>query len=217
MSRPPPAVRHLTGAPDFTFKAVGEALSSPNNRDPGEVAVEAARLVSRAIDRLSLGAAWIADWLVLLACLTSAGNALIRYTFNYSSNAFLEIQWYMFGALVFLGASYTFRMNEHVRVDLIYSSLSEEKQVWIDIVGLILFFLPVIGYLTYLSLPLFTQSFRSGEMSNSAGGLILWPAKLLIPLGFALLFLQGISELIKRVLVVEGKMRLDVKYEKPVQ
>lgn len=173
--------------------------------------------LSRAVDRLSAGAAWIATWLVLFACVVSAGNAFIRYLFSYSSNAFLEIQWYMFGGLVLLGAAHTLRMNEHVRVDIFYSAISEEKQVWVDIVGFTLFFLPVMIFLTWLSLPLFTQSFRSGEVSNSAGGLILWPAKLLIPLGFALLTLQGVSELIKRILIVQGRMQLEVKYEKPIQ
>lgn len=179
--------------------------------------MERLKTVSAAIDRLSAAAAWIATWLVLFACVVSAGNAVVRYLFSYSSNAFLEIQWYMFGALVLLGTSYTLRMNEHVRVDLIYSSLSEERQIWVDIVGLVLFFLPVTSYLFWISVPLFTQSFRSGEMSNSAGGLIVWPAKLLIPLGFGLLTLQGVSELIKRVLALSGLIRLDVKYEKPVQ
>lgn len=172
---------------------------------------------SRAVDRLNAGAAWIATWLVLFACVVSAGNAVVRYLFSYSSNAFLEVQWYMFGAVVLLGAAYTLRMNEHVRVDLVYSSISEEKQVWVDIVGFVLFFLPVTLYLTWISVPLFTQSFRSQEMSSSAGGLIVWPAKLLVPLGFALLTLQGISELIKRIAIVQGRMRLEIKYEKPVQ
>lgn len=176
------------------------------------------RQVSRIIDAVSAGFAKVADWLVLLAVLVSAGNAVVRYIVpRYSSNALLEVQWYMFGALVLLGASYTLRMNEHVRVDLVYSSLSERAQVWVDIVGLVVFFLPVVIYLTWLSTPLFTQSFRSGEVSNSAGGLIVWPAKLMIPLGFGLLTLQGVSELIKRVLVLEGAMKLEAKYEKPLQ
>ncbi|MDB5590247.1 MAG: transporter small permease subunit [Enterovirga sp.] len=204
----------LTTAPHFTFKASLGGDRAPN-KDGGRVGVLLA--FSRAVDRLNAGAAWIATWLVLFACVVSAGNAIVRYLFSYSSNAFLEIQWYSFGALVFLGAAYTLRMNEHVRVDLVYSSLSEEKQVWVDIVGLVLFFLPVTAYLTWISIPLFTVSFRSGEVSSSAGGLTIWPAKLLIPLGFALLLLQGLSELIKRILTLQGRMQLDVKYEKPVQ
>ena len=172
---------------------------------------------SRAIDRLSAAAAVLADWLVLFAVLISAGNATIRYLFNMSSNGWLEIQWYMFGALVFLGAAHTLRMNEHVRVDLVFSSLSERGQTWIDVIGFTFFFLPVTLFLSWLSFPFFYQSFRSGEMSNSAGGLILWPAKMLVPLGFALLTLQGVSELIKRVLILQGRMSLEAKYEKPLQ
>lgn len=173
--------------------------------------------LSRAVDALSEGAGKVAEWLVLAACLVSATNAVVRYLFSYSSNGFLEVQWYMFGALVFLGAAHTLRMNEHVRVDLVYASVSERTQVWIDILGFVVFFLPVVGYLAYLSWPFFLQSWRSGEASNNAGGLILWPAKAILPLGFGLLFLQGVAELIKRVLVLHGDMRLEAKYEKPVQ
>ena len=175
------------------------------------------RLFSRAVDRMSGWAGAIASVLVLLACLVSAGNASIRYLFNYSSNGWLEIQWYMFGALVFLGAAHTLRMNEHVRVDLIFSSLSDRGQTWIDVIGFTFFFLPVTIFLFTLSVPFFLSSFRSGEVSSSAGGLILWPAKLLLPLGFGLLTLQGMSELIKRVLILQGRMSVEVKYEKPLQ
>lgn len=179
--------------------------------------MEALRLFSRSVDRLSGWAGAIASVLVLAACLVSAGNASIRYLFSYSSNGWLEIQWYMFGALVFLGAANTLRMNEHVRVDLVYSSLSVRNQTWIDVIGFVFFFLPVTMYLTRLSFPFFYQSLRSGEVSNSAGGLILWPAKMLIPLGFALLTLQGLSELVKRILVLQGRAELEVRYEKPLQ
>lgn len=179
--------------------------------------MEGLRSVYRAIDHVSAAFARIADWLILFAVLVSASNAIVRYLFSYSSNAFLEVQWYMFGAVVFLGASYTLRMNEHVRVDLVYSSLSERGQLWIDIVGFTIFFLPVMMYLTYLSWPFFYQSFRNGESSSSPGGLILWPAKMMVPLGFALLTLQGISELLKRILALEGAIEIDTKYEKPVQ
>ena len=179
--------------------------------------MEAFRLFSRSVDRLSGWAGAVASVLVLAACLVSAGNASIRYAFSYSSNGWLEIQWYMFGGLVFLGAAHTLRMNEHVRVDLLFSSLSERGQTWIDVIGFTLFFLPVTAYLTWMSFPFFYQSFRSGEVSNSAGGLILWPAKMLVPFGFGLLFLQGLSELIKRILVLQGEMQLEVKYEKPLQ
>lgn len=171
----------------------------------------------RSVDALTSAVGKFASWLVLAASLISAGNAAVRYAVNYSSNGLLEIQWYLFGAMVLLGASHTLRMNEHVRVDLFYSSRSERTQTWIDLVGFALFFLPVIGYLFWLSMPFFLQSWRNQEVSSSAGGLILWPAKLLLPLGFGLLWLQGLSELIKRVLVLQGAMSLETKYEKPLQ
>jgi TRAP-type mannitol/chloroaromatic compound transport system permease small subunit len=173
--------------------------------------------VSRAVDRLSAGAGRIADWLVLFACLISAGNAGMRYVFSYSSNGFLEIQWYLFGALVFLGASHTLRMNEHVRVDLVYSSVSDRARLWIDALGFVLFFLPVTIYLTWLAVPFARQSVISQEYSSNAGGLILWPIKLMVPIGFALLTLQGLSELIKRIAALHGDMTLDTHYEKPFQ
>ena len=173
--------------------------------------------LSRGIDRMSAGFAVIADYLVLFAVLISAGNAIMRYALNMSSNGFLEIQWYMFAAIVLLGASYTLRMNEHVRVDLIYSILSTKGRIVVDIFGFVVFFLPVIGYLFWLTYPFFWRSFVSGEGSMNAGGLILWPAKLTLPLGFALLFLQGVSELIKRVAALRGLVTLETKYEKPLQ
>jgi len=123
----------------------------------------------------------------------------------------------MFGALVFLGAAHTLRVNEHVRVDLVYSSVSDRARLWIDAIGFTLFLLPVCIILTYLSLPFFLDSFRSGEGSNNAGGLILWPIKLFLPLGFALLTLQGLSELIKRIAALRGDLTLDTHYEKPLQ
>ena len=171
----------------------------------------------RAIDAMSAAAGKLADWLVLFACLISAGNAGVRYIFSYSSNAFLEIQWHLFGALVFLGASYTLQMNEHVRVDLVYSSVSDRTRLWIDALGFSLFFLPVTLYLTWLSVPFAQQSEVSQEQSSNAGGLILWPIKLMVPIGFALLTLQGVSELIKRVAALQGDVTLDTHYEKPLQ
>ena len=172
---------------------------------------------SRAIDRLSAGAAFLADWLVLAAVLISAGNATIRYLFNMSSNGWLEIQWYMFGALVFLGASHTLKMNEHVRVDLVYSAVSDRARLWIDTIGFAVVFLPVVATLTLLSTPFFLNSWRQAEVSNNAGGLILWPIKLVLPLGFLLLLLQGVSELVKRIGALRGEVAIDAKYEKPLQ
>ncbi|MBC8129989.1 MAG: TRAP transporter small permease subunit [Rhizobiaceae bacterium] len=172
---------------------------------------------SRAVDRLTVGFAVVADYLVLIAVLVSAGNALVRYTLNMSSNGLLEIQWYMFAAIVLLGASYTLRKNEHVRVDVIYSLISERKRIFVDIFGFVVLYLPVIGYLFVLCFPFFWRSFVSGETSMNAGGLTLWPAKLMLPLGFGLLFLQGLSELIKRFAALQGLIVLETKYEKPLQ
>ncbi len=172
---------------------------------------------SRFIDEVSKRAGRIAEWLVLGACLISAGNATVRYLFSYSSNGLLEIQWYMFGALVFLGASHTLRENGHVRVDLVYSMISDRARLWIDAIGFILFLIPVCVFLTYLSVPFFIRSFQLGEFSNNAGGLIVWPIKLVLPLGFALLTLQGISELIKRLAALRGDLALNTHYEKPLQ
>jgi len=155
--------------------------------------------------------------MVLLSCLVSAGNALMRYAISYSSNAFLEIQWYMFGVMVLLGASHTLRMNEHVRVDIIYGIVSDRTRLWIDTLGLIIFLIPITAFLVWLSWPVFMESYRLQEMSQNAGGLIVWPIKLVLPLGFALLFLQGISELIKRLAALAGTIEIETKYEKPLQ
>jgi TRAP-type mannitol/chloroaromatic compound transport system permease small subunit len=154
---------------------------------------------------------------VLLSCLISAGNAFSRYAFGISSNAWLEIQWYMFGALVMLGASYTLKRNEHVRVDIVYSHVSTRRQIGIDIFGFILFMLPATLIMTYLSWPIFHNSWMLGEVSGNAGGLLRWPIKIFLPLGFALLTLQGISELIKRVAMLTGHMQADLHYERPLQ
>jgi TRAP-type mannitol/chloroaromatic compound transport system permease small subunit len=171
------------------------------------------RLVDAANERLSV----VADALVLLSCLISAGNAFSRYAFSISSNAWLEIQWYMFGALVMLGASYTLKKNEHVRVDIVYTNLPTRAQIWVDIVGTLLFLLPAAVILTYLSWPIFHNAWVMDEMSNNAGGLIRWPVKIFLPLGFGLLSLQGFSELVKRVAMLTGHMKADLHYERPLQ
>lgn len=170
-----------------------------------------------AVDRISDAAGYLAKWLVLFACLVSAGNAVVRYLFSFSSNGLLEIQWYMFGGIVLLGAAQTLRMNEHVRVDLLYSAVSDRARLWIDIFGFTVFLLPVAGYLVYLTWPFFYNSFRSGEVSMNAGGLILWPVKALLPAGFVLLFIQGLAELAKRIAGLTGAMRVDTHYEAPLQ
>ena len=173
--------------------------------------------LSRAIDALNERIAFIADWLVLLSCLISAGNAFSRYAFGISSNAWLEIQWYMFGAVVMLGTSYTLKRNEHVRVDIVYSNVSTRRQIGIDIFGAILFLLPATLIMCYLSWPIFYNAWHMGEMSANAGGLIRWPVKILLPIGFFLLSLQGISELIKRIAMITGHMKADLHYERPLQ
>jgi TRAP-type mannitol/chloroaromatic compound transport system permease small subunit len=179
--------------------------------------MQALLALSRVIDAVNEKLSWIADWLVFLSCLISAGNAFSRYAFSVSSNAWLEIQWYMFGAVVMLGTSYTLKRNEHVRVDIVYSNLSTRKQIAIDIFGGILFLLPATLIMAYLSWPVFYNSWVEGEISGNAGGLIRWPIKIFLPLGFALLSLQGISELIKRFAMLTGHMKADLHYERPLQ
>jgi TRAP-type mannitol/chloroaromatic compound transport system permease small subunit len=173
--------------------------------------------LSRLIDGMNERFGRIANWLVLFSCLISAGNALSRYALSASSNAWLEIQWYMFGAMVMLGASYTLRMNEHVRVDLIYGRMSTRVQLWIDILGGIFFLLPATVIIGWLSWPMFINSYRIDEMSNNAGGLLRWPIKIFVPLGFLLLTLQGLSEIIKRIGALTGHCPAPPHYEKPLQ
>jgi TRAP-type mannitol/chloroaromatic compound transport system permease small subunit len=156
------------------------------------------------MDRVSGAFGWVADWCVLLACAISAGNATMRYTINYSSNAWLEVQWYLFAGIVMLGASYTLVRNEHVRVDLVYGSLSTRGKLWVDVFGILLFLLPAMALLTWMTWPFFLDAFYRNEHSSNAGGLLRWPVKLLLPVGFLLLVLQGISELIKRVALLRG-------------
>ena len=161
--------------------------------------------LSRQIDALTERIGRSAIWIVLIVVLISAGNAIMRYAFNYSSNALLEIQWYLFGLLFLSCSGYTLLRNEHVRIDLLSSKLSKRGQAWIDILGIIFFLMPMAIAILVLSWPVFMHAFESGEMSNSAGGLIVWPARLMIPVGFALLIMQGVSELIKRIGFLQGR------------
>src|SRR5690349_10411962 len=172
---------------------------------------------SRVVDAFNERFGYVADALTLLSCLISAGNAFSRYAFSISSNAWLEIQWYMFAALVMLGASYTLKKNEHVRVDIVYSNFPTRWQIMVDIFGGIFFMLPAVVIMTYLSWPIFYNSWVEGEISGNAGGLVRWPVKIFIPLGFALLTLQGVSELIKRIAMLTGDMKADLHYERPLQ
>ncbi len=160
--------------------------------------------LSTWIDALNERIALAISWALLLAVLICAGNALVRYLLNTSSNAWLEIQWYLFGAIFLLTASYTLRRNEHVRIDVVVGRFTRRTQVWIDIAGFLLFLLPAALLILYLSVPYALDSISSREVSSNAGGLILWPAKLLIPVGFLLLTLQGLSELIKRIGFLRG-------------
>ena len=160
--------------------------------------------LSRAIDALNRRVGRSVLWLVLVAVLISAINAVTRKLFNLSSNAFLELQWYLFSAIFLLGAGYTLLHNEHVRIDVISARLSPRTRAAIDIVGTLFFLLPMALIILKLSWPLFVDAFWSGEVSSNAGGLTRWPVKLLIPAGFALLALQGVSELIKRIGFLQG-------------
>jgi TRAP-type mannitol/chloroaromatic compound transport system permease small subunit len=173
--------------------------------------------LSRAIDVMNKWIGWLASWAMFLACLISAVNAMSRYTISRSSNFWLEIQWYFFGAMFMLGASYVLARNEHVRVDLIYGMLGHRKRLWLDIICTLLFLIPACLVLGYLTFGMFWESFITNEQSTNAAGLAVWPALLMFPLGFALLFVQAVSELIKRFEALRGDIQVDTSYEKPVQ
>lgn len=173
--------------------------------------------LAKLVDRLSRLAAVVAIWLVLICALISAGNALTRYAFDLSSNAWLELQWYMFGGTVLLGAAHLLNTNGHIRVDLFYGKLNDRQRAWLDLFGLIFFLLPFCWFMVLYSWPWFVEAYTINEVSPNAGGLIRWPVKLLIPLGFGLLMLQGLSEIIKRVAALRGVIALDTHYERPAQ
>ena len=166
--------------------------------------------LSKLIDTVNERIGLSISWALLAAVLICAGNALVRYLLNISSNAWLEIQWYLFGAIFLLASSYTLKRNEHVRIDVVVGRFPKRVQVWIDVFGFLLFLLPATLLILYFSIPFAFESIRSQEMSSNAGGLIVWPAKLLIPIGFLLLSLQGISELIKRTGYLLGKVDASV-------
>jgi TRAP-type mannitol/chloroaromatic compound transport system permease small subunit len=171
--------------------------------------------ISRLIDWINERVGRAVMWLVLIAVLISAGNAIVRKVFNASSNAMLEIQWYLFAAMFMLAAGYTFLRNEHVRIDLINARLSPRAQNIVDIFGILFFLLPMACLILWLSWPIVMLSLQSGEMSQNAGGLIRWPVKMTLPVGLGLLVLQAISELIKRIafLTGHGPNPLDKKAE----
>lgn len=160
--------------------------------------------VSAGIDAINTFIGRSVSWLILIAVLVSAGNATIRKIFDTSSNAWLELQWYLYGAVFMLAASYTLLRNEHVRIDVATSGFSKRTRDWIDLLGHIFFLMPFAGIMIWISWPFFWVSFRTGEISVNASGLILWPAKFLVLAGFVLLFFQGVSEIIKRIAVIRG-------------
>jgi TRAP-type mannitol/chloroaromatic compound transport system permease small subunit len=160
--------------------------------------------LSRVIDTVNERVGQTVYWLILASALVSSGNAVVRYSFDISSNGWLEIQWYLFSAVFLLGAGYTLLRNEHVRIDLVVGRLSERGQAWVDILGGLFFLLPMAIIIGWLAWPVFVESWIRNEQSSDAGGLTRWPVKLLIPAGFLLLALQGVSEIIKRVAFLKG-------------
>ena len=160
--------------------------------------------LARLIDAINEKIGLTVSWALLAAVLICAGNAIIRYSLNMSSNAWLEIQWYLFSAMFLLAGSYTLKRNEHVRIDVIVGRFSRRTQIIIDALGFAVFLLPVSLLILYFSIPFALESLRNQEVSSNAGGLILWPAKMLIPAGFIMLTLQGFSELIKRLACLAG-------------
>ncbi|HVV92783.1 MAG TPA: TRAP transporter small permease subunit [Hyphomicrobiales bacterium] len=160
--------------------------------------------LSRIIDRINTVIGRAAAWLILVAVVVSAVNAVVRKAFDVSSNAWLELQWYLFGAVVLLCAGYTLLRNEHIRIDIAVAWLPKRARDWIEIFGIVFFLMPFALIHIWHGVPFFLHSFREQEYSSDAGGLIVWPAKLLIPVGFSLLALQGLSELIKRIAIVMG-------------
>jgi TRAP-type mannitol/chloroaromatic compound transport system permease small subunit len=178
------------------------------------------RLLLKFADAVDALSEWIGQWLkwlVLFSSLISAGNALVRYTFHNSSNAWLEIQWYMFGAMFLLAAGYALKHEEHVRVDVFYSRMSPKTQAWVDVFGGIFFLLPTAILIAWMSIPMVVNSIHVNEMSSDPGGLLRWPIKICIPLGFALLAVQGVAEIIKKTAVGRGLREPRKLYERPVQ
>jgi TRAP-type mannitol/chloroaromatic compound transport system permease small subunit len=177
--------------PDFTPTLRGNLVSSLLS-------------VSRLIDRMSERIGHTFYWLVLAMVLISAANAVVRKAFNYSSNSLLEIQWYLFSAVFLICAGYTLLRNDHVRIDVVAGRLSKRAQAWIDIFGTVFFLFPMAFLIMWLSWPVFIDAYERHEISTNAGGLIIWPARLLVPIGFFLLLVQALSELIKRIAFLRG-------------
>lgn len=162
--------------------------------------------LSRLIDGLNERIASAVSWALLVAVIICAANALIRYTFHVSSNAWLEIQWYLYAAMFMLASAYTLKRDEHVRIDVIVGRFSKRTQVWLDLFGYLIFLMPISLLIIWYGIPFASVSIHSAEMSSNAGGLIVWPVKLLVPVGFALIVLQGVSEIIKRIAFLAGRI-----------
>ena len=162
--------------------------------------------LSRFIDAISIGLGKFVMWLILAATAISAGNAVLRKAFNIGSNAYLEIQWYLFAAVFMLGVGYVMLKNAHVRIDFVATHLSKRANATIDAIGIVVFTIPLAIIMVNLGWPIFARAFMSGEMSQNSGGLIRWPVVMLVPLGFALLIMQAISELIKRLAFLTGDL-----------
>ncbi len=160
--------------------------------------------VARGIDRMNEGIGKAVSWLILVVVLVSATNAIIRKTMNASSNAWLELQWYLYGAAFLLAAAYTLKQNEHVRIDIVYGAFSRRVQHWIDLLGHIVFLMPFVLVMLWMLTPYVLKSMLNGEVSTNAGGLVIWPAKSLLLIGFILLGLQGFSEIVKKIAVMRG-------------
>ena len=160
--------------------------------------------LARGIDRVSAFVGKSVMWLILIAVLVSAANAIIRKVFNISSNSWLELQWYLFGAAFLGAAAYTLKENEHIRIDIIYGMWSRRTQHWIDLIGHLFFLMPFVTLMIYFLYPWVMRSYNSGEVSTNSGGLILWPAKAMLLAGFVMLFFQGLSEIIKKIAVMTG-------------
>ena len=168
--------------------------------------------LSRVIDRFSEFVGKWVGWLIFVSILVSAGNAIVRKAFNMSSNAWLELQWYLFGAAFMFAAAYTLSQNEHIRIDVVYGQFSRRVQHWIDLLGHLLFLMPFVLLVLYYLFPYVKMSYVSGEVSSSAGGLIIWPAKAILLVGFLLLAFQGVSEIIKKIAIMTGNMEDPTPY-----
>lgn len=159
---------------------------------------------ARGIDRISAGVGRAVAWLIFVAIVVSAGNAIVRKAFNMSSNTWLELQWYLFGAAFMGAAAYTLQQNEHIRIDIVYGAFSRRVQNWIDLLGHVLFLLPFVVLMAWMLVPYAWAAYQSGQISTNAGGLIIWPARAILAAGFVLLVAQALAEIIKKVAVMRG-------------